>query len=98
MMFLRAPLGDFQFSGRGFVGLFHKGMQNDDFAIDHRAVENACNAFGCFQSQLKQSITHRSGVRHAEIRAINFHALSVSNDARNKTCRQSEDFGFELLL
>ncbi len=98
MMFLHAPSGDFKFSGRSFVRLFHKRMQDNNLAIHNGAIENAGNTFGRFQPQFKQAVTHCARVRHAQIRAVNFHALSVSNEARNKTCWQREDFGFNAIV
>ena len=73
-------------------------MQNDDFAIDNCAVENSCNAFGCFQPQFKQAVAHCSRVRHAEIRAVNFHALGVADETRKKAIGHRKNLGFDAIV
>ena len=73
-------------------------MQNDDFAIDDCAVENSRDTLGCFQPQFKQAVTHCARVRHAEIRAVNFHALCVSNEACDETGGQRQHFEFNAFV
>ena len=73
-------------------------MQHDDFAIDDCAVEHSRNTFGCFQPQFEETVTHCSRVRHAEIGAVNFHALSVSNEACDEPGGQREYFRFNAIV
>ena len=73
-------------------------MQHDDFAIDYRAVENTGDAFGCFQPQFEQAVTHCARVRHAEIGAVNFHAFCVSNEACDEPGGQRQHFGFNAFV
>ena len=73
-------------------------MQHDDFAIDDCAVEHSRNTFGCFQPQFEEPVTHCARVRHAEIGAVNFHALCVSNEACDEPGGQRQRFGFNAFV
>ena len=73
-------------------------MQHDDFSIDNCAVENPCDTFGCFQPQFEQAVAHRSRVRHTEVGAVNFHALGVSNETREKAIGHRENLGFDVIV
>ena len=73
-------------------------MQYDDFAIDDRAVKNSRDALGCFQPQFEQAVAHRSRVRHTEVGAVNFHALGVSNETREKAIGHRENLGFDVIV
>ena len=73
-------------------------MQYEDFAINHCAVENSRNTFGCFQPQFEQAVAHRSRVWHAEIGAVNFHALCVPNEACDEPGGHRQHFGFDAVI
>jgi hypothetical protein len=83
--FLQTASSDFQLLSGRLLGLLHELMEDYDPVADHRAIEDASDALGGFETKLEQSVSHGPSVRHAEIGTVYLHALSVPNKAGDET-------------
>jgi hypothetical protein len=93
-----SPAGNVQFARWCPFSLFYKLMQHHDPAFNQGAVKDARYTLSGLESQLKQAFTHRPGMRHARIGTMNFHALGITQEARDKSRRQPQNFLLQRLV
>ncbi len=62
-------------------------MEDYDPAPEHRAIEDASDAFCGLETKLEQSVSHGSSVRHAEIGTVHLQSFSVPNEAGDEAGR-----------
>lgn len=80
--------GNFEIFCRRFLALFNKAMKNHNPPTDSRAIHHAAYSLLSHGPDLKQAVTHGSGVRHPEIRPVDFHSIQQSKSSLSDCHRQ----------
>ena len=70
-------------------------MKHNYPATNICAIKHTSNPFCCLKTQLKEAVAHGPGMRHSEIRSINFHPLSITQETGDESGRQTKYPVFE---
>jgi hypothetical protein len=87
--FPQPSTGKVKFFAWGFLGLLDEGMQNQHFVANGRTEKRPANPFWPFGTNLKQSLSHGTGVGHAKMGAKRLHPFGDTDVPGAKTNRPS---------